>query len=216
FVGCHRLPIRHGMTVGELSRMFRSEQKMQLDLQIIPLEGWRRSDYFDATGLPWVNPSPNMRTLAEALLYPGIGLLEFTNLSVGRGTATPFELFGAPWLDGRSFAELLDAEGLPGVRFRAVAFVPRASKFAGQPCGGIEMTVTDRDAFRPIRTGLTIARLLRQAYPKAWETKHYDRLLGNRRVFEAILSDAPISAIEPGYQPELDEFLKRRARFLLY
>jgi uncharacterized protein YbbC (DUF1343 family) len=136
FVGFHTLPVRHGMTVGELAAMFNDELQLGVDLQVIPVESWRREDYFDRTGLLWVNPSPNMRSLAQAVLYPGIGLLETTNLSVGRGTDTPFEVIGAPWLDGIPLARALNQSGLAGVRFVPIRFTPDASKFAGQPCGG--------------------------------------------------------------------------------
>src|SRR5581483_2880797 len=134
FTAYHRLPIRHGMTVGELARLFNAEKKLGADLQVILVEGWRRADFWDATNLTWVNPSPNMRSLTEALLYPGIGLLETTNISVGRGTDTPFEIFGAPWLDGRRLAAALNAREAPGVRFVPVRFTPKSSVYAGQAC----------------------------------------------------------------------------------
>jgi uncharacterized protein YbbC (DUF1343 family) len=196
--------------------MLRAELNLELDLRIVRMEGWRREDYFEATGLPWVNPSPNMRSLTQAILYPGIGLLEFTNLSVGRGTPTPFELFGAPWLDGRRFAEALHGENLPGVRFRAIAFVPESSKFAEVRCGGVRIVLTDRESFRPVRTGLTIARLLREMYPNDWEADRLDTLLRNKAVRERVLAGVPAEDIERDDRPALDTFLKRRSRHLLY
>jgi uncharacterized protein YbbC (DUF1343 family) len=202
--------------VGELAGMFREESNLKLDLQVVRMEDWRRGDYFEATGLPWVNPSPNMRSLDEAVLYPGIGLLEFTNLSVGRGTPTPFEVIGAPWLDGTRLAVSLDRQGLPGVRFAPVAFVPEGSKFAGRVCGGVQITIADRAAFRPVRAGLTIAQLLGQQYRKVWQSDPCDRLVGNRGVLKEVLSGIPIEQIERDEQPKLDEFLRRRAKFLLY
>jgi len=216
FVAFHDMPIRHGMTVGELAEMFRAELNLKVDLEIVRMEGWRREDHFEATGLPWVNPSPNMRSLTQAFLYPGIGLLEFTNLSVGRGTPTPFELFGAPWLDGRKFVEALHRENLPGVRFRAIAFVPESSKFAGVRCGGVRIVLTDRESFRPVRTGLTIARLLKEMYPNDWQPERLDTLLRNKVVLEQVLAGVPAKEIERDGRPELDEFLKRRSRYLLY
>ena len=153
FVGCHPIPLRHGMTVGELAKMFAADLKLDLDLTVIPCEGWRRSDAFDATGLEWVNPSPNMRSLTEAFLYPGIGLLEFTNLSVGRGTDTPFEVIGAPWLDGRVLADALAARRIPGVGFVPIRFTPSASKFKGEQCGGVNIVVTDRGGARSCPRG---------------------------------------------------------------
>ncbi len=216
FVGFHRLPVRHGMTAGELAGMFKGELGLDLDLDVVRVEGWRRRDFFDATGLKWVNPSPNMRSLSEAILYPGIGLLETTNLSVGRGTDTPFEIIGAPWLDGTRLEGALSEAGLPGVRFRAVEFVPDASKFQGERCGGVTITITDRNGFRPLRTGFEIARQLRILYPDAWKAEAYDRLLGNKQVLDAVLAGKTVAQIEAIYRPGLEEFLKRRRQFLLY
>jgi uncharacterized protein YbbC (DUF1343 family) len=153
FVGFHRLPVRHGMTIGELARLFKAELKLDLELEVIACEGWQRGDLWDATGLAWINPSPNMRSLTQALLYPGIGLLETTNLSVGRGTDTPFEVIGAPWLDGRKLAAALASRNIPGVTFVPVAFTPASSKFAEKPCGGVNIIITDRERFEPLRTG---------------------------------------------------------------
>ncbi|MFH1923210.1 MAG: exo-beta-N-acetylmuramidase NamZ domain-containing protein [Planctomycetota bacterium] len=216
FVGFHRLPVRHGMTVGELVGMFRSELGLDLDIEVIHVEGWRRDVFFDATGLRWVNPSPNMRSLTEAILYPGIGLLETTNLSVGRGTATPFEILGAPWIDGSRLQAALAGAGLPGVEFRAVTFTPDASKFKGEECQGVTIAITDRDTFQPVRTGLEVARTLRMLYPDAWNAKAYDRLLANQAVLDAVLAAKPVAQIESIYRADLEEFLKRRSRFLLY
>lgn len=216
FTGFHRLPIRHGMTTGELARMFKAELQLGLDLQIIPLEGWRRSDYFDATGLQWTNPSPNMRNLTEALLYPGIGLLETTNLSVGRGTDAPFEQFGAPWLDSESFTLELNRLKLPGVRFMPLQFTPDASKFAGELCGGVRILITDRQQFQSVRTGIEIALQLRRLYVGEWEFSAYDRLLVNQAVLEAIRSGQPYPEIEAIYHADLVEFQRRRSLFLMY
>jgi len=216
FVGFHLLPIRHGMTVGELALMINTELQLGLELEIIEMEGWRRSDYFDATGLKWVNPSPNMRSLTEAILYPGIGLLETTNLSVGRGTDTPFELFGAPWLDGEQLAGHLNRLKLPGVDFAAITFTPDASKFEGELCSGIGMSITDRSQFNSVRTGLEIALLLRQYWTGSWETERYIRLLGNQAVLDGILSQRPIAEIESIYANRLQGFLQRRSAFLIY
>jgi uncharacterized protein YbbC (DUF1343 family) len=216
FVGCHPLPVRHGMTVGELARMFRAELRLSVDLQVIPVEGWRRADYFDRTGLVWINPSPNMRSLTQALLYPGIGLLETTNLSVGRGTDTPFEVLGAPWLDGVALARRLNAAGLPGVRFVPIRFTPTASRFGGEPCGGVNVLVTDRAGFRPVRTGLEIARVLASDYPETWQTQHLGRLLADASTRDALLADRSIASIEAGYQDELQRFQQRRRRYLIY
>jgi uncharacterized protein YbbC (DUF1343 family) len=216
FVAFHRLPVRHGMTIGELARMFQEELPLEMDLQIVPMEDWRRGDLFDATGLPWVNPSPNMRSLTQALLYPGIGLLETTNLSVGRGTDTPFEVIGAPWLDGRRLAYDLNRRRMPGIRFVPVQFTPESSKFQGQRCGGVNLVVVDREAFRPVRTGVEVACRLRALYPDEWDAQAYRRLLGNRKTLDALLDGASAPEIESLWKDGLEQFRKRRSRFLLY
>ena len=216
FVGFHRLPVRHGMTIGELALMFKAELKLDLELEIIPLAGWHRADYFDSTGLQWINPSPNMRNLDEATLYPGIGLLETTNLSVGRGTETPFELFGAPWLDGELLSRELNGLDLPGVRFSPLQFTPSASKFESELCSGVSIVITDRKQFDSIRTGLEIALHLRKLYPQVWEIDTYDRLLGNMAVLDAIKSGLPYADITGIYRDELAEFIQRRSKFLIY
>ena len=216
FTGFHRLPVRHGMTVGELALMFRAELALDVELDVVRVAGWRRADWFDATGLAWINPSPNMRSLTEALLYPGIGLLETTNLSVGRGTATPFELIGAPWLDGAALAADLNALDLPGIAFEAVVFTPEASKFAGASCSGVRFTVTDRDAFEPLATGFAVARRLALDYADDWDSAAYIRLLGNARTFAAVSAGAAVAEIEASYRADLEEFRSRRAHYLLY
>lgn len=216
FVGFHRLPVRHGMTVGELALMFRSELRLELELEIVALEGWSRADYFDDTGLPWVNPSPNMRSLTEAILYPGIGLLETTNLSVGRGTATPFELFGAPWIDADILTRELNRLGLPGVLFSKVHFTPASSKFEAQSCHGVGIEIIRRELFEPLRTGLEIAVQLRRLYPEQWELESYDRLLGNQAVLSGIRDGMAYTDIEEVFRPALMEFTRRREQFLIY
>ena len=216
FVGFHMLPVRHGMTVGELARMFRDELGLDLDLHVVRLEGWSRDTWFDGTGLEWVNPSPNMRSLTQATLYPGIGLLETTNLSVGRGTATPFELIGAPWLDAEALAVELTQLDLAGIEFAPVHFTPDASTFAGEPCHGVRFTLTDRDSFAAVKTGLAIATVLRRDYREQWQTERYIRLLGNDAAFEALLAGATVADIERRYAAGLGAFIARRAPYLLY
>ena len=151
FIAYMPMPIRHGMTLGELAMLFNAERKIGADLTVIELEGWRRDQWFDHTGLAWINPSPNMRNLNQATLYPGIGAIEYANLSVGRGTDQPFEQIGAPWIDGRGLAEALNARGLPGIRFYPVQFTPASSVHAGQACQGVFMVVTNREALQPAR-----------------------------------------------------------------
>jgi uncharacterized protein YbbC (DUF1343 family) len=216
FVGFHTIAVRHGMTVGELARLFKDELALDLDLQVVRIEGWHRTDFFDDTGLTWVNPSPNMRSMTEALLYPGIGLLETTNVSVGRGTATPFELIGAPWLNGESLANTLNALQLPGIAFTATQFTPDASTFAGELCDGVRFTITERSVFEPLTTGLSIARQLLLDYPGDWQTDRYIRLLGNKAALRALLDGKSVAEIKSTYQKGLDEFMARRTKYLLY
>jgi len=216
FVAFYRLPVRHGMTVGELAMLFQAKLDLKLDLQVVRAEGWRRRDFFDATGLPWINPSPNMRRLEEAVLYPGIGLLETTNLSVGRGTDTPFEIIGAPWLDGVRLARELTALELPGVRFVPVQFTPDSSKFSGQLCRGINVVIVDRRTFSSIKTGLEIARRIRILHPEDWQVEAYDRLLGNKEILDAVIDKQTVAEMEAIYLPDLEEFRQTRAGFLLY
>ena len=171
FVGLHPIPVRHGKTIAELAGQFREEAFPECDLTVLPMSGWRREMYFDHTGLPWVMPSPNMPTLDTAMVYPGMCLLEGTNLSEGRGTTRPFELFGAPWIDSGQFAAALREQGLPGVRFREADFAPTFQKHAGELCHGLQLHVTDRSTFRPLETGLEIIRVGREHWPEQFEWK---------------------------------------------
>ncbi|MCU0877686.1 MAG: DUF1343 domain-containing protein [Pirellulaceae bacterium] len=216
FVGFHSLPVRHGMTIGELAQLIQRERKLDLQLEIVRCEGWQRGDLWDATGLVWVNPSPNMRNLTQALLYPGIGLLETTNLSVGRGTDTPFEVFGAPWIDARELAAKLREANLPGVAFVPIEFTPSSSKFASETCRGVNVIITDRERFEPLATGLTIAATLRSLYPEKWEAKGYARLLGNGAVHEALLAGKSGPELVEISRSGVSQFLRRRAGVLLY
>jgi len=199
-----------------LATMFKAELKLDLDLQIIPCEGWRRGDAWDATGLMWINPSPNMRSLTEAFLYPGIGLLETTNVSVGRGTDTPFEVVGAPWIDARRLAAELNARDIPGVTFVPIEFTPTSSKFANQKCGGINVSIIDRRVFEPLRVGFEIATALRRMYPDDWDVKGYSRLLNNDRTLEAVLAGQPVEEIQAIARAGMSDFLRRRATYLIY
>ena len=216
FTAYQQIPVRHGMTVGELARLFNEERKLGCDLRVVKMENWRRGMWLDATGQTWVNPSPNMRSLTEATLYPGVGLLETTNVSVGRGTDTPFELVGAPWLDGRKLATYLNGRSLPGVRFVPVRFTPRASVFKDQECGGVNLVVTDRARFRPVRTGLELAVALRRLYPEDWKVEDYRRLLVNDDTLERVRRADEPESIERAWQPGLAEFRRVRACALLY
>jgi len=216
FVGTHRIPLRHGMTAGELAKMIVGENGLQVDLQVVTCTGWQRADLWDRTGLLWINPSPNMRSLTQAMLYPGIGLLEGTNLSVGRGTDTPFEVLGAPWCDAGKLAAALRAAGLPGVTFVPVVFTPTASKFRGELCSGVNVVITDWRTFEPVRTGLHVACALRALHTEAWDTKKLDWLLKHEPTANAILAGKPADPIAASWQKDLDLFRMRRKPFLLY
>ncbi len=216
FTAYHPLPVRHGMTLGELAGLFNRERKIHADLEVIRVEGWRRADLYDGTGLTWINPSPNMRSLAAALLYPGIGLLETTNVSVGRGTDRPFEVIGAPWLDGRRLAEVLPGSGLAGVRFVPTRFTPSSSTHAGKECGGVQIYLDDWQRFSPLDTGLAIACQLRKLYPDAWQVQRYGRLLGHPATLEALQRGESPAQIRRRWQPGLEAFLATRKGFLLY
>ena len=216
FTAWHRMPLRHGMTAGELLRMFVGERGIRCDATVIPCEGWSRTDWFPATGLTWTDPSPNMRSVTEALLYPGIGLLETTNLSVGRGTDTPFERIGAPWCDGVRFAARLRAQGLKGVAFVPIRFTPTASKFEGKLCSGVQIAITDWSAFEPVLTGIAIACALRDLFPADWKTDKLDTLWRHQASLDAFLAGADARAVEKTWLKDLELFRLRRKPFLLY
>ena len=216
FTAFHPIPVRHGMTLGEMARLLCAERGWKLDLVVVKCEGWKRGDWWDATGLTWVNPSPNMRSLSQATLYPGVGLLEFTNVSVGRGTDTPFEVLGAPWLDGRAFAAMMNAKNLPGVRFIPVRFTPQARVFAGEACGGVNLLVTDRNKFAPVRTGLEIALGLRALYLEEWQASKYLTLLASRTVMDGLLAGEDYATLVKRFTPDLRAFGQARQAFLLY
>ncbi|HEV7645260.1 MAG TPA: exo-beta-N-acetylmuramidase NamZ domain-containing protein [Pyrinomonadaceae bacterium] len=219
FVVTHTTTARHGMTAGEWAMMVNAENKLNCDLTVIKMEGWNRGQWFDRTGQAWVNPSPNMRSLTEATLYPGVGLLETTNISVGRGTDTPFEVIGAPWMNGdggQKLASYLNSRNLPGVRFVPVNFKPNASVFKDQDCGGVNIIVIDRARFRSVRTGIEIAAALQKLFPGGWKTENFNRLLANQATYDMVRQGMPPEDIEKAWQPGLEDFLKRRARFLLY
>jgi SSS family transporter len=216
FVAYHSIPVRHGMTVGELARMFAAERKLDLELTVIPTEGWRRSDYWHDTNLTWINPSPNMRSETEAVLYPGIGLLETTNISVGRGTDTPFEVIGAPWINERELADQVNRAIPTGVRVVPIRFTPTSSKFAGESCGGLNFVITDWNAFRSFDLGMVVAQALRSLYPNEWETKPYMKLLGSTNVYRRLTAGEDVSTILESVDEQVQEFRVRRAPFMLY
>ena len=216
FVGFHPIPIRHGMTVGELALLFQKEKNLALDLQIVPVRHWSRGDVFETTGQPWTSPSPNMRNVKEAFLYPGIGILETTNLSVGRGTDTPFELLGAPYIDDLVFVAALNRLHLPGVAFSPIAFTPNASVFKEQRCQGVYISITDRSVLRQVALGVQIAHTLKRLYPDQWDTEGLNRLLRHPPTRDGIEQGAPLEEIFQSWQADLEAFRQRRASVLLY
>jgi len=216
FTSYHRIPVRHGLTVGELAQLYVRDRKIDCQLHVIKMEGWKRSMWFDETSQTWVNPSPNMRSLTEATLYPGIGLLETTNVSVGRGTDTPFELIGAPWIQAGKLADYLNQRALPGVRFVPLNFTPKASVFKDEACGGVNIIVTDRTAFRPLLTGIEIAVGLRRLYPSEWKVDSYGRLLVNSATLDRVKRGDSAREIVASWNNQLEEFRQSRAGILLY
>ncbi len=216
FIAFHALPVRHGMTVGELARMFNKERFVDAELTVVPCEGWRRGDLYDRTGLAWVNPSPNMRSLTEALLYPGIGLLEATNLATGRGTDTPFERVGAPWIEARQWSKALNELNLSGVRFLPNTFSPSERQFKGERCNGVLIMITDVDTFDPIDVGLGMAWTLRKLYPKTWQPKRFLEFLGDRDTYEALITGKPFGPFRQAANADLDAFLEVRSKYLIY
>jgi uncharacterized protein YbbC (DUF1343 family) len=227
FVGLFPIPMRHGMTIGELARLFNEHFGIGAELDVVRLEGWRREMHWDETGLPWVLPSPNMPTLDTASVYPGGVLFEGTQLSEGRGTTRPFELLGAPWIDAEPFAAGLNALGIEGAHFRPVVFEPTFHKHARQACGGCQIHVTDRRAFRPVLAGVAVMGEFHRAAPDrfAWREPPYeyvhdrmpiDILAGSDRLRQAIEADVPARDIAGEWTGPTEEFKKVRAKYLLY
>ena len=217
FTGFHSIPLRHGMTVGELARMFKKERGLEsLELNVVELENWSRSFYQDQCGTPWTPPSPNMRNLTEAVLYPGVGLLEFMNISVGRGTNTPFELVGAPYIDGERLSELANEIGLPGINFEPAYFTPTKSVFKDRKCRGVRIKLTDRHVCRAVDIGMVLATILHREWPEPLGYGKFSRLLMHPDTFRAVRTGMPLKDITDTWKDELRKFRKRRQEFLLY
>ena len=228
FVGAHDIAIRHGLTMGELAMFYQHELGLDDgDLMVVPCEGWKRSDHWDATGLPWVLPSPNMPTPETALVYPGQCLVEGTNLSEGRGTTRPFEIVGAPWLDAPKLARHMNAQMLAGVKFRPAWFRPTFQKHAGVDCGGVQLHVTDRAAFQPVRTSLALLAAMREMSGEKfkWRTEVYefvsdpiaiDLLFGSDRERKHLEAGKPVTELDAAWQKEEEAFAHRRHTVLLY
>ncbi len=216
FVRYHAVPLRHGMTIGELAQMFNGERHLGARLTVVPMEGWMRGDWFDSTGLTWINPSPNLRSLTAATLYPGVGLVEGTNISVGRGTDTPFELLGAPWINGHDLAAYLNARNISGVRFVPTAFTPNASNYSGQKCGGVNLIVLDRNALDSPELGIELAAALHKLYPDQFQLDKMTSLLLNQSVYDAIATGQDPRRIAQDWQESLDKFQQIRQKYLIY
>jgi uncharacterized protein YbbC (DUF1343 family)/CubicO group peptidase (beta-lactamase class C family) len=216
FTAPHPIPVRTGMTIGEFARMAAAERRIPVSLTVIQLENWERSRWYDETALPWVNPSPNIRSVTQALLYSGVGLLEATNLSVGRGTDSPFEVVGAPWIEPQGLATALNDLRLPGVRFEAVTFTPTADVYARVACGGVRLLVTDREGIRPVTVGLAIARVLRDRYRDQFRPEPIQNLLVNRSTIWAFLRGEPLPRVIAWAEMARTRFWNRRASYLIY
>jgi uncharacterized protein YbbC (DUF1343 family) len=216
FTGYMPLPVRHGMTVGELARYFNAEKKIGVQLHVIEMKGWSRSDYFWDTGQIWVNPSPNMRTMMAAVLYPGLCLLEQTNVSVGRGTERPFELLGAPWIEPKRFSAELEKEGVPGVRAVPVFFTPNAGKHQGKTCGGLSLTITDVAELNSVLLGISLISILRRLYPDEFEMDRIMDLMGNAEALKQLQAgQSPDRVLRTG-SSQMQEFMAKRRKVLLY
>ena len=228
FVGQYPLPNRHGMTVGELARLFNDHFGIKCDLKVVPMEGWERSMWYDQTGLPWIPPSPNIPTLSTATVYPGMCLIEGTLLSEGRGTTTPFEQVGAPYINAETLAKTLNDESLPGLFFRPQYFKPQFQKWSGKVCGAVQLHITDRDKIKSLVTSITLLSSIKKLYPNefAWRTEPYefvsdrlaiDLLYGSPTLREEIDSSSlSLNDLEPSWKEEIKEFLPQREAYLIY
>jgi len=216
FVNYDRLPVRHGMSPGEVAKMFNAEHNINAHLEVVPMEGWMRGDWFDSTGLAWINPSPNLRSLTAATLYPGIGEIEYTNISVGRGTDTPFEVVGAPWIKAREFATYMNARNISGVRFVPINFTPTASNYANQKCEGINVILTDRNALDSPELGIELASALQKLYPQQFQLQRMIELLLNQSVYDAVAKGEDPRRIAEGWRDALEQFQQLRQKYLIY
>jgi uncharacterized protein YbbC (DUF1343 family)/CubicO group peptidase (beta-lactamase class C family) len=216
FTNYWTIPVRHGMTMGELAKMFNAERNINAKLTIVPMDGWQRGDWFDSTGLEWVNPSPNLRNVTEEALYTGVALIEGTNVSVGRGTDSPFELVGAPWVKGKELANYLNGRAIAGVRFVPTTFTPASSIYSGQVCPGVNIVLTDRNGIDGPELGIELASALHKLYPAEWKVEKMQQLLVNQSVYDAITAGRDPRRIAQDWQDELQKFVKVREKYLIY
>ena len=215
FVGYFPMPVMHGMTIGELASLFNAENQLGAQLTVVPMTGYKRTDWHEATGLAWVNPSPNLKAVAPTLLYPGIGLVELTNVSVGRGTPTPFELVGAPWIDGHALADYLRGRAVPGVAIQPAEFTPRADRFAGRRCHGVLLQLTDRGRLDAVRLGVELAVALRRLHPTHFRAREMASLLGSSQALAGIEAGEDAGRIAARWQPARAAFMTLRAKHLM-
>lgn len=216
FVAYYPLPVRYGLTIGELAQLFNAENHINCELHVIEMRNWHRNYFFESTGVRWIPPSPNLRTLKGTILYPGLEILQSAGVSVGRGTEAPFEEFGAPWMDGEELAAALNARNLPGLRFANQPYVPVSGLYAGKRCGGVSIRVTDRGAVRSVQMGLEIAAVLLKKYPEQFDVSKTITLLGNQATVDALKAGTPVDQIIGSWGPELAAFDQVRRKYLLY
>ena len=216
FVNYFEVPPRHGMTMGELAQMFNAERKINARLQVVAMEGWVRGDWYDSTGLAWINPSPNLRSLTEAALYTGVALVEGTNVSVGRGTDTPFEVLGAPWINAHELAQYLNARAISGVRFVPVSFTPNSSVHSGQKCQGVNIVLIERNALNAPELGIELASALHKLYPEQFHLERMIELVGNQSTYDAIAKGEDPRRIAQDWRESLEQFQKMRQKYLIY
>jgi uncharacterized protein YbbC (DUF1343 family)/CubicO group peptidase (beta-lactamase class C family) len=216
FTNYHPTPIRSGMTMGELAQMYNGERKIGARLRVIPMQGWLRGDWFDSTGIVWINTSPNLRSVNEAELYTGVALVEGTNVSVGRGTDTPFEVMGAPWIDARAYSDYMNARLIPGVRFVPVTFTPVNGPYQNQLCKGVNVIVTDRTVLDAPEMGIELAAALKKLYPDNWKIEHMIGAFANQQVFDQLAAGEDPRSIAQGWQEELEKFKEIRQKYLIY
>lgn len=216
FVGIHNIPIRYGLTIGELAKMYAKERNLKVKLTVVKMKGWQRDSYLFETGMTWTNPSPNMRSMRAAALYTGVGVIEYTNISVGRGTNTPFELLGAPWINERDLAFEVNAASPPGVKVLPVRFTPTDSKFKGQECHGLSIFITDLKEFKPFEFGLVIMHSLHKLYPTSWEPQRMLKLLGSKKIYQQVVAGDDVPTILKAVEKDVDEFQARKKEFEIY
>jgi uncharacterized protein YbbC (DUF1343 family) len=216
FIAYLPMPIRHGMTLGELARLYNEERKLGADLTVVAMEGWKRDYWYDETGLAWINPSPNMRNLNQATLYPGIGAIEYSNISVGRGTDQPFEQIGAPWIDGPRLAAALNARRLAGIRFYPISFTPKSSKYANEECQGVFMVITNRTALQPARVGLEMVGALSALFGEKYDLQNAWRLVGSQDILTRVRQGQDPAAVASGWTADEARWRRLRAKYLLY